>query len=119
MKKEIFEFIKKEMMYTGLMFLICLIIFKIVFFNENLIVVVRTVLSLFWLFALPGYFVMLYWREKLEFIERFIIGIALSAGMIGISSYYVGLFGLNVKYHAVLLPLIIILTGFIVATREK
>ena len=119
LKKEIFEFIKMEMRHIGLMFLIGLVIFKIVFFNDNLIVVSRTILSLFWLFILPGYFIMLYWREKLEFTERFIIGTALSAGIIGIFSYYFGLFGLNVKYHAALLPFIIILTGFIAAARKK
>ena len=119
LKKEVFDLIKREMRHIGLGFLIGLIIFKIVFFNENLIVVFRAVLSLFWLFVLPGYFIMLYWKEKLEFIERLIIGIALSAGMIGVSSYYLGLFGLNVKYHAALLPLIIMLIGFIAATRKK
>lgn len=119
MKKEVFDILKKEMLYIGLVFLISLIIFKIVFFNENLIVVFRVVLSLFWLFALPGYFIMLYWKEKLEFIERFIIGIGVSAGIIGIFSYYFGLLGLNVKYHAVLLPLIIMFIGFIAAVRKK
>ncbi|MBI3035448.1 hypothetical protein HYY71_03925 [Candidatus Woesearchaeota archaeon] len=96
-----------------------MIIFKIVFFKERLIVVFRIVLSLFWLFALPGYFIMLYWKEKLEFIERFIIGTALSAGIIGVFSYYLGLLGLNIKYHAFLLPLILILTGLIAAARKK
>lgn len=119
MKNEAFDFIKKEMLYIGLIFLIGLIIFKIVFFKERLIVVFRIVLSLFWLFALPGYFIMLYWKEKLEFIERFIIGTALSAGIIGVFSYYLGLLGLNIKYHAFLLPLILILTGLIAAARKK
>ena len=119
MNKEIFNAIKKEMRYVGLLFIAGLVMFKIVFFNENLIVVFRAVLSLFWLFVLPGYFLMLYWKENLEFIERFVIGAALSAGMIGVSSYYFGLFGLNLKYHAVLLPLVFILVGFITAARKK
>ena len=119
LKKEAFEFIKKELWNIGLALLIGLIIFKIVFFNENLLVVLRLVLSLFWLFVIPGYFLMLYWRENLEFIERLVIGVALSAGIIGVSSYYIGLFGLNVKYHAYILPLIIILIGFTAAARKK
>lgn len=119
MKKEVFEQIKKEMQYIGVSFLLALIIFKITFFKENLLVLFRAVLSLFWLFVLPGYFAMLYWKERLEFIERFIIGTALALGIVGISSYYFGLFGLDVKYHAVLLPLAIIIAGLIILINEK
>ena len=61
---------------------------------------------------------MIYLREKIDFIERFIIGIALAAGMIGIISYYVGLMGLNVKYHAIVLPLFLILIGLIFNLRR-
>ena len=118
MKKETFEFLKKEMLYIGLLFLLALTIFKIVFFKENLSVLFRTVLSLFWLFVLPGYFIMLYWRERLEFIERFIIGIALAAGVTGVFSYYTGLIGLNIKYHTFILPVILILIGVIVNFRK-
>ncbi len=118
LKKETFEFLKKEMLYIGLLFLLALTIFKIVFFKENLSVLFRTVLSLFWLFVLPGYFIMLYWRERLEFIERFIIGIALAAGVTGVFSYYTGLIGLNIKYHTFILPVILILIGVIVNFRK-
>src|SRR3989338_2433872 len=79
LKKEFFDILKKELMY-----------------------------ALFWLFVIPGYFIMLYWQEKLDFIERFFAGIILSAAVIGISSYYFGLIGLNIKYHAVFMPLLMI-----------
>ena len=119
MKREVFEQIKKEMQYIGMLLLICLVIFKIAFFKENSIVLLRAVLSLFWLFVLPGYFVMLYWKEKLEFIERIVVGIALAAGVTGIFSYYIGIIGLNIKYHAILLPLAIIVAGLIAAINKK
>ena len=109
MKKEVFELVKKELQYIGILFLLVSIIFKIAFFKEDLVVLLRNVLSLFWLFALPGYFIMLYWKEKLGFLERFVIGIALSAAMIGIFSYYLGLIGLNIKYHTIIFPIAIIL----------
>jgi hypothetical protein len=118
LKKETFEFLKKEKFYIGLLFLLALIIFKIAFFKENLSVLFRNVLSLFWLFILPGYFVMFYWKERLEFIERFIIGIALAAGVIGMFSYYIGLIGLNIKYHTFILPTILILIWSIVNFRK-
>jgi uncharacterized membrane protein len=118
LKKETFELIKKESQYIGLLFLLALIAFKIAFFKEDIAVLLRNVLSLFWLFALPGYFITFYWKEKLGFLERFIIGIALSAAIIGISSYYIGLVGLDIKYHAIALPLILILIGIVINLRK-
>lgn len=119
MSKEIFNRVKDELKYFGLLFLIALIIFKIIYFKEDLIVLLRFVFSLFWLFALPGYFLTLYWRENLEFMERFVIGIALAAAITGIFSYYVGLLGINIKYHTFLLPFLIIVAGLTATMRKK
>ena len=119
MKKEIFDLIKKELQYLGILFIAALIIFKIAFFKENMIVLLRNVLSVFWLFVLPGYFMMLYWKEKIGFTERFIIGIVLAAAVIGIASYYLGLVGLDIKFHAVILPLILIAASLTVNLRAR
>src|SRR3989344_5829700 len=119
LRKEVFDLVRKELVHISLLFLLVLFIFKIAFFKENLVVLLRTVLSLFWLFVLPGYFIMLYWKERLEFIERIVIGIALSAGVIGVFSYYLGIIGLNIKYHAVLLPLAVIIAGLIAAVNKR
>ena len=110
--------IKKEFLFIGISFLLILVIFKIVFFKEDLMVLIRIVLSLFWLFVIPGYFTMLYWREKIDFLERFIIGIALATAAMGMLSYYLGLIGLNVKYHTFVLPSIFILFGIIINFRK-
>ena len=118
MKKEVFDLLKKELVYIGLLFLLALIIFKIVFFREGIIVIFRTILSIFWLFVLPGYFIMLYWRERLDFMERFIIGIAFAIAIIGITSYSLGLIGLNIKYHTIILPSVLILVGIVVNMRK-
>ncbi|MDP6600018.1 MAG: hypothetical protein QF798_01115 [Candidatus Woesearchaeota archaeon] len=118
MKKEVFEDMKKELMYIGLLFIIALVVFKITFFKEEVTVLLRTVLSLFWLFVLPGYFILLYWKEKLGFMERFIVGIMVSAAIIGIASYYIGLMGMNIKYHTALLPLVLIIIGIVAAIRK-
>lgn len=119
MSKEVFNVIKDESKYIGLLLLLVLIIFKIVFFKENLIVLLRYVISLFWLFVIPGYFIMLYWRENLDFAERIIIGIASSAAIIGISSYYFGLMGLNIKYHGILMPFVIIVLMLVIIAINK
>jgi uncharacterized membrane protein len=118
LKKEVFEIVKKELQYIGILFLVALVMFKIVFFKENIIVLFRMVLSLFWLFVLPGYFLMLYWKEKLGFLERFIIGIALSIAIVGTFSYYLGLLGLHIKFQATVLPLVLILIGAVINLRK-
>lgn len=117
MKKEIFNL--RDLQYLGILFLLALIAFKIAFFKEDIIILLRNVLSLFWLFVLPGYFIMCYWKEKIGFMERFFIGILLSAAIIGISSYYIGIAGLNIKFHAIILPLVIIFTGVIINLKKS
>ena len=119
LSKEIFNFLKRELVYLGAVFLVLLLILKIVFFKENFVVLARYTISLFWLFILPGYFAMLYWREKIEFIERIVVGFAVSAAVIGVFSYYIGLVGFNIKYHTFLLPLILIIAGIFFASKAK
>ena len=50
---------------------------------------------------------MLYW-QNLSFLERAVAGTAVGMAVSGISSYYLGLIGLNLRFHAVLLPLLVI-----------
>lgn len=118
LSKETFEVIRKESLYVGILFLIVLALLKIIYYKDSFIVSLRFTLSLFWLFVLPGYALMLYWKEKLDFAERAVIGIALSAAVIGILSYYIGLMGLNIKYHGILLPAILILIGIALNIRK-
>ena len=109
LKKEILNKLKKELSYIGILFILFVLIFKIIFFKENLTVIFRTVISIFWIFALPGYFILFYWHRKLRFTERLIVGTALSIATIGIFSYYLGIIGLDIRYHTIILPLVIIL----------
>ena len=118
MKKEAFELIKKELLYLLIIFIIANVIFKIAFYKESLLILARNVISIFWLFVLPGYFITFYWRERLEFTERFVIGIVIAAGLIGIFSYYLGLAGFNIKYHVIVLPLAIIAAGLLMNMRK-
>ena len=111
LKKEHFDLILKELKIIGILFLTALAIFKIAFFNESILVVLRAVFSVFWLFLIPGYFIMLYWNEKLDLTERIIVGMLLSAAILGIFSYYLGLIGLDIKYSTIILPIVLILCG--------
>ena len=117
--KERIDKINKELVYLLIAFLISIVIFKAVFYKESFLNVLKMVASLFWLFLLPGYSIMLYWDEKLDFLERLIVGIALGIALVGTLSYYIGLIGLNIKFHAIILPLLLILIGVVLSLRKK
>lgn len=116
-KNELIIKMKKELIYLGLTLVGGIIVFKILFYNESIINVIRTITSLFWLFVIPGFALMYYWHEKLEFVERLVIGTVLGIAVIGIASYYIALIGFNVKYHW-LLPFIFLLAAGIILWKK-
>ena len=119
LNKNLIDKLKKEFSVVGVLFIVFLIVFKILFYKESLIIVIKTVFALFWIFVLPGFALMYYWHDKLNFLERLIIGITLSAALIGLLSYYLGLFGLNIKYHGFLLPILFLIIAFVIIVKKK
>lgn len=119
MKKEVFDQLKKEFAIIGVMFVVLLVAFKIIFLSESFFVVFRTLVAIFWLIFIPGFMIMFYWNDKLKFYERFIIGIGVGTAVIGLLSYYLGIIGFSIKFHVILLPLILILFGFFISFRKK
>ena len=111
--------IKKESVSILSIFIVALLIFKIAFFEESFSTILGTVWGLFWLIVLPGFAIMYLWHDKLGFIERLVAGIAVGASITGISSYYLGIFGLNISNHTIILPIIILLVSVILILRKK
>jgi uncharacterized membrane protein len=112
--KEILIKLKKESLWLLVLLAVSLILFKIVFYKESILVILKTTLSLYWLFVLPGFALMYYWEKKLGFAERFVIGIFIQAAIVGIMSYYLGLLGLHVKYSGIVIPVLSLAVGFYV-----
>ena len=117
--KQLFDKIKNEAIYILILLVISIIALKILFYKEGFAVITRLTLSFFWVFILPGFSIMLYWEDKLSLTERLVISVGLSTAIIGISSYYLGLLGINIKYHAIILPLLLIVTGILIAFKTK
>ena len=117
--KQISNKIKEELIHTLILLIISIIALKIMFFKENFAVIFRLVLSFFGIFIIPGLALMFYWENKLSFSERLVVGVGLSAAIIGISSYYLGLTGLNIKHHTYLLPILLILIGVFIVAKKK
>ena len=88
------------------------VVMKIAYSKEGFADVLRVSASLFWLFIMPGYFLTLYWKESLGFLERTVFGSIAAIAVVGITSYYVGLVGLKLQNQTILLPLAIIVFSF-------
>lgn len=119
MRKETFDLIKKEMIYVAILFFVALLLFKIAFYKESFSILLKTAASIFLLFVLPGYAIMLYWHEKLGFLQRSVMGIIIAASAAGISSYYLGILGFDTRYHAFFIPLALIASGLFAAFRRS
>ena len=109
----------KELKGLGIIFIVLFLVLQVVFFKENPLIILRTSIAIFWMFILPGFSIIYYWKEKLGFVERSIISFAVSSGVIGTLSYYLGLLGLNILYHTILLPAVVIAIGVLVNIKKS
>ena len=117
--KGFFAEIKNELLLLIAVFGFMVIAVKIAYYKESLVVVIRAAASLFWILVLPGYALTLYWRQKIGFIERTIIGAVAAMALTGIISYYLGLAGLKLQNQTALLPLAIIAVSFLAWLKSR
>ena len=82
---------------------------KAVFYRQDFVSTTQTTIALFWMFVLPGYALTHYWRQRMDFGERVVIGIAMAAGITAVASYYLGLTGFPMKLHGIVLPIAMLL----------
>jgi uncharacterized membrane protein len=81
-----------------------------VFHKESLLVIMRAVFGLFWVFTMPG-FALLFRYQKFSFLERLIAGTMLGVAVTGVLSYFLSLFGIAIGIQWILVPSVIILAG--------
>lgn len=108
----------REIRSLTIVMVILVIIMKIIFYRDDFISTTRLGLSLFWLFVLPGYAILYYWKDKIIFAERIAVGAVLAAGFMAISSYYLGLAGVHIKYHGIILPVIMLIIAAILSRKK-
>ena len=120
-KNELILLLKKEGKIMLMVLAALLIVFKIVFYNESLLVIGRTALGFFWLFVLPGYALMLFWRGRLDFLERLFLGTTTAIALISLASYYLTLNGLiNIHWQWIVLPLVVeAVVGGVIPYHQK
>lgn len=111
--------LKKEMINIGILFLIAVIILKMVFYKQDTLTVIRIALSLFWLFVIPGFTLMYYWKEKLDFLTRLIAGTILGIAVTGVLGYNLGILGINLTIQTIILPVLCIAFGLFLASKKN
>lgn len=102
-----------EISSLAVLFLSFFVILKIAFYKESFYVTFMLCFSLFWNYALPGFCLFLFYREKLVFFERFVFGTILGFAVVSISSYYLGLAGIHARYHHFFIPPLFIAFGLL------
>lgn len=119
-KKILGELLYQEGKWLLMVLALLFISLRIVFFQESFLSTLRITISLFGMFVLPGWALTYYWKEKLKFLERIVVGIAVSSAVLGIASYYFGLLGWAPKSQGYVLPMLLFMVGMILVWwKEK
>ncbi len=96
-----------------------LVLLKVMFYKEPTLSVMKTGFSFWYLTVLPGYAFVRNSFKKSGVLEKMLLSLAVGASLLGILSYYLGLLGIHVKYHAYIIPPALILTGVLIGLKNK
>tara|TARA_B100002003_G_C13732322_1_gene365880 strand:+ start:98 stop:439 length:342 start_codon:yes stop_codon:yes gene_type:complete len=102
----------------GALFLVVFIVLKIVFHSTSVFTVLKLTLGLFWLFFIPGYF-LLYALPSLSLIERSIMSFILGTAFYGAIGYNLGLVGVPFTVQVYVVPVLGVLIGCWFLFRKK
>lgn len=111
--------VKEESIQIGILFLVFFIVFKIFFMKSNIVLVFRTLFAIFWLSVIPGFYLMYYFVEKINFIERLIAGTILGFAISGLFGYNLGWMGIKVNLQVILVPIAALIVAGIIILRKN
>lgn len=93
---------------------------KATFYRESLQFLVPFVAKLFLIFVVPGYVLFLFARETIPFSRRLVLGIGINLGLLLALSYTLGMVGIHLRYHHLIIPPLITILGVaLFACRAK
>src|SRR3989344_266759 len=81
MNHEIRKIILKELKIIGLMFVLFYLMFQIHYYKENLFIILKIAIAHFYLFIIPGYSLCLMFYDKIERLDRLVLGIGVGYGL--------------------------------------
>ena len=108
------EFFISEIAYLAAIFAAIIIIFKVAFYKEDILNIIKITSSFYWLYTLPGYAIMLNFTSVFDFKIRFILGNVVGIGTTAFISYLLGITGVNIIYHWMIVPEIVIIFSLLV-----
>jgi hypothetical protein len=111
--------LKKEAVYLLIILAAMIVLLKAGFYKEGMLDLIRISMVLFLQFVAPGYLLTLRFSNKLDFLERTVPGTLFSMLATGLVSYYFGIMGLNVRFHTILIPVLLGLLGILLLRFKK
>lgn len=119
LKKEIFKWLIDSGKILIGVFILVMIIFKIVYYNESILNIIRFLLALFWVYLLPGFFILSIWKDKFNSLERVIGGFAVGAAIIPLISYLLALINSQLRVITYVFPLLVLIFCLFVIYKKK
>jgi hypothetical protein len=109
LNKDLVKAFKKSYKDIIELYLFWIVLFCITFFKTNIIINLLTATSLFTYFLVIPYIIYLMIKRNKLIISEFFIFIVIYISLSLLLSYYLAIIGLHIRYHVVVLPLIILL----------
>ncbi|MBI2576845.1 hypothetical protein HYV84_06520 [Candidatus Woesearchaeota archaeon] len=103
----------------GISFILIFAIIFIAFSKESIGVVLRLAGSMFWLYVVPGYFLLGIVSEKFDHAERIVLGTIVGIGAYGALGYNLGLLGVKFSLQRWIVPIIEIGAGIIFMLKRS
>ncbi len=121
MKIKLFEgFAKKakqDSAKLAILFILVSVILKIVLYKESVLTILAVTAKLFYTMIIPG--MVIFYRLDKNFMFKLILGFVFVLALTGITSYYLGIIGVHVKYHSYIIPPAIMLIGILIFLKNK
>jgi len=119
-KSDLIDVLKKELKNLGWFIVILYIFLQAWHFKDSPFNVLKVIFAQLYLFILPGFMLMLYFRDEIEFIYRLLIGIALGYSASILLTIYLNVaFRVNIGYLYWISPLILIAFGLFIFIKKK
>lgn len=106
---------KKEIINLCISLLLFYVFWQIHYFRQNPWQVIKLTIGHFYLFILPGYFLLLKYIHQINFAYRIFIGAGIGYSLVLIIVYLLNLiFKLDIMITYIIIPIIFIVTGIII-----
>ncbi len=119
MKKKIKNLFFEELKIISILSLFLFLFFLSHYYLESLFFIFKLTLAHLFLFILPGYFLILYYIDKISFSERLILGLGIGYGVQPLLLYIINIIiKVNILKFNWLVSFLMILAGFFLFYRR-